>query len=128
MAILEEVKISIKEDYLLHYINVYGEKTHDYISKNEFFLKKGKIYGIICEQGAGGEGISHILTDKTCDKSVKIFIDGIETNNISEVSWYVGKNVVYYLRKDGGTMFRFAMDDLLQWKGKNNNGNLFGFV
>ena len=93
VAILEEVKISIKEDYLLHYINVYGEKTHDYISKNEFFFKKGKIYGIICEQGAGGEGISHILTDKTCDKSVKIFIDGIETNNISEVSWYVGKNV-----------------------------------
>ena len=41
VAILEEVKISIKEDYLLHYINVYGEKTHDYISKNEFFLKKG---------------------------------------------------------------------------------------
>lgn len=24
---------------------------------------------------------------------MKIFIDGIETNNISEVSWYVGKNV-----------------------------------
>ena len=77
VKILEEVKISIKEDYLLHYINVYGENTHDYI----------------CEQGAGGEGISHILTDKTCDKSVKIFMDGIETNNISEVSWYVGKNV-----------------------------------
>lgn len=42
VAILEEVKISIKEDYLLHYINVYGEKTHDYISKNEFFFKKGR--------------------------------------------------------------------------------------
>lgn len=90
VAILGEVKISIKEDYLLNYINVYGEKTHDYISKNEYFFKKGKIYGIICEQGAGGEGISHILTDKTCDKSVKIFIDGVESNNKPTVFFFDG--------------------------------------
>ena len=30
------------------------------------------------------------------------------------------KNVVYYQRKDGVIMYRFAMNDLLQWKGKKN--------
>ena len=93
MAVLEEVKISIKEDYLLDYINVYGEKTHDYISKNDYFFNVGKIYGIICEQGSGGEGVSHILTNKSSSVNAKISIDGIKTNNISELTWYVGKPV-----------------------------------
>ena len=39
MTVLEEVKISIREDYLLDYINVYGEKTHDYISRNNVVVK-----------------------------------------------------------------------------------------
>ena len=93
MQILKEVKISIKEDYILDYINVYGEKTHDYISKNDYFFKAGKIYGIICEQGAGGEGISQILTNNTSN-AIK-YIDGIENNNVSELSWYIGKPIKY---------------------------------
>lgn len=93
MGILEEVKISINEDYILDYVNVYGEKTHDYVSKSEYIFKKGRIYGLICEQGAGGEGISRILTDKISDQSVKIFLDKIQTNDISKFSWYIGKPI-----------------------------------
>ena len=67
MAILEEIKVSINEDYMLDYINVYGENVHDYISKGEYYFKFGKIYGIICEQGAGGEVLSQIMTNKLFD-------------------------------------------------------------
>lgn len=95
MTVLEEVKISIREDYLLDYINVYGEKTHDYISRNNYSFNVGKIYGIICEQGSGGEGVSQILTNKISNANTRIYIDGIETNKISELAWYVGKPIKY---------------------------------
>ena len=78
MAILEEIKVSINEDYMLDYINVYGENVHDYISKGEYYFKFGKIYGIICEQGAGGEVLSQIITNKLFDDKTTIFIDGIK--------------------------------------------------
>ena len=35
-------------------------------------------------------GKDHILTDKTCDKSVKIFIDGVESNNKPTVFFFDG--------------------------------------
>lgn len=95
MAILEVIKISINNNYLINYMNVYGEKTHDYISANDYSFNAGKIYGIICEQGAGGEGISQILTNKVSNVNTQIYIDGMETNNISDLAWYVGKTVKY---------------------------------
>ena len=91
---MEEIKIIIEEDGILEYINVYGEKTHDYISKNEIVLDTGNIYGVICEQGAGGEGISQLLTNSNEHIKKKFFIDGIETNNMRDISWYVGKPIL----------------------------------
>lgn len=90
---MEEIKVSINEDYMLDYINVYGENVHDYISKGEYYFKFGKIYGIICEQGAGGEVLSQIITNKLFDDKTTIFIDGIKIDSIYDLAWYVGKGV-----------------------------------
>lgn len=94
MAILEKIKIIIEEDGMLDYVNVYGEKTHDYIFKNEIVLKAGNIYGIICEQGAGGEGISQLLTNNKIHIEKNFFIDETETKDIYDISWYVGKPIL----------------------------------
>ena len=72
---MEEIKVSINEDYMLDYINVYGENVHDYISKGEYYFKFGKIYGIICEQGAGGEVLSQIITNKLFDEIAPKYAD-----------------------------------------------------
>ena len=90
---MEEIKVSINEDYMLEYINVYGENVHDYISKGEYYFKFGKIYGIICEQGAGGEVLSQIITNKLFDDKTTIFIDGIKIDSIYDLAWHVGKGV-----------------------------------
>ena len=42
VAILEEVKISIKEDYLLNYINVSAKKHMIIYLRMNIFLKKGR--------------------------------------------------------------------------------------
>ena len=52
-------------------------------------------------------------------KNVKNRTDKVRKNVRITVEQTI-KNVIYYLRKDGVTMFRFAMDNLLQWKEKKN--------
>lgn len=91
MEILEKINIQIYEDYVLEYINVYMEKSHDYISKGNYSFEPGKIYGIICEQGSGGEGIAQILTNPQGCKAKAYFDD--DKKNVFDYSWYVGKPI-----------------------------------
>lgn len=55
---MDKVKLVIERDRFIEVDNPFGEKSTDYICKNIFIFEKGKIYGIICEHGAGGESIA----------------------------------------------------------------------
>lgn len=95
MAILEKIKLVIDEDRFININNPLGEKSRDYICKNMFTLEKGKIYGIICEHGGGGESISLLLSNEISLKQEKIYIDDMEATpaDVEKFGWYVGKKI-----------------------------------
>lgn len=76
----------------MDYTNVYGERCHDYISKANYSIEFGKIYGFVCEQGAGGEAISQIITNPPSEKSL-VLLNGKENNELHKMSWYVGRSI-----------------------------------
>ena len=57
--------------------------------------------------------ITAIQCRKKCKNKVNKVGKSVET-----MLEQIVKNVVYYQGKDGVIMFRFAMNDLLQWKEK----------
>ncbi len=95
VAVLEKIELVIEKDRIINIDNPFGEKSFDYICKNTFTFEKGKIYGIVCEHGGGGESISLLLTNETSMKQDKIFIDGLEVSeiDIANIGWYVGKEI-----------------------------------
>lgn len=95
VAILEKVKLVIQGERFIKVNNPFGEKSLDYICENTFEFEKGKIYGIICEHGGGGESISLLLSNEVSLRQEKIYIDGLETNasDIKSIGWYVGKEI-----------------------------------
>ena len=120
VAILEKINIHINEDFIMDYTNVYGERCHDYISKADYSIEFGKIYGLICEQGAGGESISRIITYPILEKC-SILFNGKENNELYKMSWYVGKPI-----KEGRLLkkemtVRKALEMGLQKKGRYND-------
>lgn len=93
MAVLEKIKLVIEEDRFIDINNPYGDKSKDYICKNQFYFDRGKIYGIVCEHGGGGEAISLLLSNELPLKQEKIYIDGVEAgvSDRQKLGWYVGK-------------------------------------
>ena len=55
VAVLEKIKLVIEEDRFININNPFGERSQDYVCENTFIFEKGKIYGIVCEHGGGGE-------------------------------------------------------------------------
>ena len=96
VAILEKIILEIQDDRFIETKNPFNEIGHDYICKNTYEFGKGKIYGIICEYGGGGEGISLLLSGIIPSNKEKIYIDGMEadTSDIKEIGWYLG-NILY---------------------------------
>lgn len=92
---LEKLKLVIYEDRIINTNNPFGDKGRDYICKNNFVFEKGKIYGIVCEYGGGGEAVSLLLTNEVPLKQEKVFIDDSEANpaDIEMLGWYVGKKI-----------------------------------
>ncbi len=90
---MEKVKLLIESDRFIEVNNPFGEKSTDYICKNTFVFEKGKIYGIICEHGAGGESIARLLSNTTPLKGEKVFVDDVEigASTIEKLGWYLGK-------------------------------------
>lgn len=90
---MEKVKLLIESDRFIEVDNPFGEKSTDYICKNTFVFEKGKIYGIICEHGAGGESIARLLSNTTPLKGEKVFVDDVEigASTIEKLCWYLGK-------------------------------------
>ncbi|MDE6312572.1 MAG: hypothetical protein K2M46_02970 [Lachnospiraceae bacterium] len=76
--------------------NSFNEITNEYVCENTFVFKKGRVYGIICEHGGGGEAISSFLSNHIPYKEEKIFIDDVEMNasDIQSIGWYMG-NPIY---------------------------------
>lgn len=95
VAVLEKVKLVIQEDRFIDVNNPFGEKSKDYVCANTFTFEKGKIYGLVCEHGGGGESISLLLSNTTPLEQEKVYIDDVEVGarDISKLGWYVGKQL-----------------------------------
>lgn len=93
VGILEKIKLLIEEDRLIFTNNPFGEKSIDYICENEFTFNRGKIYGVICEHGGGGEAISLLLSNEIPLENEKVYMDDVEISesDIKRLGWYVGK-------------------------------------
>lgn len=98
MAILEKISLVIEGERFIDINNPFGEKSQDYVCKNTFVFEKGKIYGIICEHGGGGESVSLLLSNEETLRQEKIYIDDIEieVSEIERLGWYVGKILYSY--------------------------------
>ena len=90
---MEKVKLVIEDERLIDVNNPYGEKSKDYISEGTYIFEVGKIYGVVCEHGGGGESVSLLLSDNTSLINERIYIDDVEvdTSEIKKYGWYVGK-------------------------------------
>lgn len=99
VEVLEKIKLVIEEDRFIEINNPFGEISRDYICENIFLFEKGRMYGIVCEHGAGGEAISLMLSNMTLLKKEKVYIDDVEArvSEIERLGWYVGKAL--YSRK-----------------------------
>lgn len=95
MAILEKVKLIIENDRFISVNNPFEEKSQDYVCANTFIFETGKIYGIVCEHGGGGESISLFLSGSVPLKQEKIYFDDVEVgmSDIEETGWYVGRTL-----------------------------------
>ena len=92
VANLEKIKLITKER-IVSINNPFNEKSTDYISDNIFIFEKGKIYGIICEHGGGGEAVSLLLSNQILRKEEKIYFDDVEADamDVQQAGWYMGK-------------------------------------
>ncbi len=95
VAIMKNIRLEIKAERFIEVSNPFNEKSQDYISENTFNFQKGKIYGIICEHGGGGESISRLLSNTEKLQQEKIYIDNVEVDasEIERIGWYVGKTL-----------------------------------
>lgn len=64
VALLDNIELVIEGERLIQVDNPFEERYFDYICKNTFNFEKGKIYGVICEHGGGGESISLLLSNE----------------------------------------------------------------
>lgn len=94
VAILEKIRLETKERFV-NVDNPFGEKSRDYIGDNTFIFEKGKIYGIICEHGGGGEAISLLLSNQIPKEEEKIYFDDVLVGeqDTQQMGWYMGKPI-----------------------------------
>lgn len=74
--------------------NAMKETFNEVILDNTYVLEKGKIYGIICEQGEGGELLSSLISGRIAAIDEKVFFNNREMtfSEIQDRAWYVGKS------------------------------------
>ena len=73
--------------------NAMKEIFNEVLLENTYVFEKGKIFGVVCEQGGGGEFLSSLITGRINVDNERAYIDGIEVpfSEIQEKAWYVGK-------------------------------------
>lgn len=89
---MEKIRLETK-DRFIHINNPFGEKSLDYTCDNIFIFERGKIYGVICEHGGGGEAISLLLSNQTPREEERIYFDDREADvlEVQQAGWYMGK-------------------------------------
>lgn len=92
---MEKVKLVIEGERLIDVNNPYGEKSQDYISEGTYIFEAGKIYGVVCEHGGGGESVSLLLSDNASLINERVYVDDVEVRatEIEKYGWYVGKTL-----------------------------------
>ena len=93
VAVLEKVKLIINKERFVNVNKPFGEICQDYLCANTYEFESGKIYGIICEHGGGGEAVSLLLSGEVFLKNERIIVDDNEIYSLKELGWYVGKRV-----------------------------------
>lgn len=93
VAVLEEIKLITKQR-VERIKNPFNELQDDYTMEKLFCFKRGMIYGIIGEQGEGGELISSLLSGRIPIVNEEIYCDGKLVDNVvlKQLGWYVGKS------------------------------------
>ncbi len=74
--------------------NAMKETFNEVILDNTFIFEKGKIYGIVCEQGEGGELLSSLISGRIKAIGEKAFFNNSEIpfSELQNKAWYVGKS------------------------------------
>lgn len=92
VAVLEEIKI-ITTQRSEQVENAMKETFNEVILDNTYVFKKGKIYGIVCEQGEGGELLSSLISGRIAAIDERAFFNNREVlfSEIQDRAWYVGK-------------------------------------
>lgn len=95
-AILEKVRLETKQRFF-PIKNPFGETGSDYTDDNVFVFERGKIYGVVCEYGGGGESISLLLTKGFPKREEKVYFDGVEVDEqtVQRAGWYMGQPLYY---------------------------------
>ena len=91
---MEKIKLITKES-LVHVKNPFCESIVDYLTDNTFVFDKGKIYGIICEHGCGGDAISAIMSNYVTCKTAEVHIDDVKATalDVKNLGWYLGSPI-----------------------------------
>lgn len=91
---MEKVRLETKERFL-DIRNPFGDIGDDYTVDNVFNFERGKIYGVVCEYGGGGEAISLLLTNEIPREEEKVYFDDVEVDELTvqRTGWYMGKEL-----------------------------------
>lgn len=93
VAVLEKIKLIIDKERFVNVNNPFDEISQDYVCANTYEFESGKIYGIVCEHGGGGEAVSLLLSGEVLLKNERIIVDDREIYSLNELGWYVGKRI-----------------------------------
>ena len=91
---MEKVTLETKMRFLV-VKNSFDERIIDYTDDKVFHFEKGKIYGIVCESGGGGEAVSQLLTNEVSRDEERIYFDDVEVDSqtVQRAGWYMGKTL-----------------------------------
>ena len=90
---MEEVELLINQERFVKYKNTFGEIGFDDLYPSKYLFERGNVFGIVSEQGGGGESISRLLSGEETLKDERIFIDNQEIKSIKDYGWYIGKTI-----------------------------------
>ena len=94
VEVLGTIRLEVKE-MCGSIIDPWKSERFDYLWRNSFLFETGKIYGIICEYGEGGDAISGLLSNQISWGNGRTYLDNVEVplSKIQEIGWYIGKPV-----------------------------------
>lgn len=70
-------------------------KSIDLLYNEEFLFRQSKVYGVFCNHGEGGWGLSYLLSGKAPinDENIRVGSHIYDKNDYVEEGWYVGEGL-----------------------------------